>query len=107
MVADLDYHLDENLELVESEEVQSDLQALDCCLAKSFFDQYCQYAGGKQKGWGQGGVLFIFLFEKRRSLECTVTRGFLLPLFISIFWVVDLQLWQIQRSMEFQSPHPL
>eukprot|EP00434_Breviolum_minutum_P031926 symbB.v1.2.028233.t1/scaffold2972.1/size66174/2 len=30
MVDDLDYHLDENLELVESEEVQSDLQALDC-----------------------------------------------------------------------------
>ena len=36
MVDDLDYHLDENLELVESEEVQSDLQALDCCLAKIF-----------------------------------------------------------------------
>lgn len=36
MVDDVDYHLDENLELVESEKVQSDLQALDCCLAKIF-----------------------------------------------------------------------
>ena len=59
MVDDLDYHLDENLELVESEEVQSDLQALDCCLVQRFLLINMLMMLVAQKEWGRGP---IFLF---------------------------------------------
>ena len=55
MVDDLDYHLDENLELIESEEVQSDLQALDCCLAMIFFNMLILV---KKRRIGEGPTFF-------------------------------------------------
>ena len=88
MVDDFDYHLDENLELIESEEVQSDLQALDCCLAMDFLKNMLVTKVAK-KDWR--GSNFFFRNLKRGSWNVT-KEGFV----ATVHWCFWCFWWQIQ-----------